>query len=377
MFRKMLTAVLFTTASSQINANDVERTIVIGERIIELNPWRNDLIKKQYRVAIQLALEEHRLKKPNSTVKLIESFDSQPSDGFDLAQTAGALGVVGYLYSADSFEASQIALAKKIPYLAPTSPLNAIKNEYAYSMAATHEDLKKTFQKVSKRFDSPSIVVVPDASLTNFEYARIYQEAFNVVKTYRGTTAQIWLDLKKDLPTLTLKNNLNILFSGYAFEQTDLIHLIESVPSANKVNMIAHPQWNYCSGFLSHSLTKKARNLYIVSDYFDTAKLDSHGFSISTEERDSFKRLKNRISKEPKIKGNSIDEPIVYVLKDMISIALDAAEKSQSREEFSKAYSSLSYRGASGTYHVKDKKSERRIYLGKWEGQFVKPLMAL
>ncbi len=367
-------AILFSNPAVSKNH---EKTIVIGERIIDKNPWRNDLVKKQYEVALSQALKEHKLRHPGSTVKLVQSFDNGPTDGFALAEKVGALGVAGYLYSPESLEASQLAQAKKIPYLAPASPLNSISNDFAYSLAASHNDLKRSLSTLRKRFDHPSIVLVPETFLTNLEYARIYEQTFNVIKTYRGTTSQIWQELSGTLPTLTEKEEVNILFAGFAFEQLELVQLVSSKAYANKVNLIGHVQWNYCEPQLEAHLSTSVNNFYVFSDYFNPEKLAAFGFPVSVETVNAFKELRNVVNNEPAVKGNSIDEPIIYVLKDMIAIALNAAEISQNRDEFNKKYSSQNYVGTASSYHIVAKKPERKVYLGKWDGKSIQPLTTL
>lgn len=355
----------------------LEKQLVIAERIIDKNPWRNELIKKQYAVAMAFAMKEHKLKYPKSTVKLIESFDNGPSDGFALAGKTEAFGVAGYLYSTEAFEASQLALTKKIPYLTPSSPLNAIKNDYAYSLAASHSDLSQSFAKLRQKFNHSSILISSENYLTNFEYSRIYQQNFNVVKTYKGVTAQVWKELAADLPNLVKNSDINILFTGFAFEQMDLIQLINSGSYKHKIHFIGHSQWGYSHKILEASLPETVQNLFVVTDYFDSQKLSENGYSLAKETIEGFKTFNLEVIKEPKIKGQDINEPIIFVLKDMISIVLEAAEKSTSRAEFNKNYSTLSYNGSAAEYRINNKTSARKVYQGTWENKTMKPLGTL
>lgn len=377
MFGKVLGLTLALTFSNSVLGKEVKRMIVVGEKIIENNPWRNDLIKRQYQIAIDQALLEHKTKHPNSKLQIVASFDEGPAEGFSLAEKLGAIGVAGYLYSSEAFEASQIAQNKKIPYLSPVSPLNSIRSDYSYSLAASHQDLTKTFSKLSQRLNLPSIIAAPETQLANFEYSRVYKEAFNVVGNYQGITSQVWEGLTKDLPKLCAKGPINLLFAGFAFEQMDLAKTISSSPFAEKINMVAHAQWGYSIRLLEDSLPAQIPNLYVVTDCFDPSILVAQGLSSKGSEVEIFQKLKAIIEKEPNVKGHSIDEPIIYSLKDMISIALDAGERSQNRDDFNRIYSSIEYRGACGTYKVKDKKSERNVYLGKWEEKKLKPIATL
>ena len=152
------------------------KSIVVGEKIITNNPWRNELIKKEYDLAIEQALKEHKVKYSKSTVTITRSFDDGPIQGFSVAEKSGALGVAGYLYSSDAFEASELAKNKKIPYLSPVSPLTTIRNDFAFSLAASHEDLKESFGKLSKKLSYPSVIILPETFLTNFEYKRIIRD---------------------------------------------------------------------------------------------------------------------------------------------------------------------------------------------------------
>jgi hypothetical protein len=238
--------------------------------------------------------------------------------------------------------------------------------------------LTKSFAKLSQRLEKlPSIIAAPETQLPNFEYSRVFKESFHVVDNYQGKTSQVWERLTKDLPRLTAKGPINLLFAGFAFEQMDLAQTISSSPFADKINMIAHAQWGYSTHILEDSFQGRSLNLYVVTDCFDPSILAGQGLGSKGSEVEHFKKLKAIIEKEPNVKGHTIDEPIIYSLKDMISIALDAGERSQNREDFNKVYSSIDYRGACGTYKVRDKKSERTVYLGKWEGKKLKPIATL
>lgn len=378
MFKFKVILLMSLMISNLASSKENEKIIVLGERIIDKNPWRNDLVKRQYEVALAQAIKEHKLKNPKSTVQVITSFDNGPIDGFSLAERSGALGVAGYLYSSESLEASQLAQSKKIPYLAPVSPLDSIKNDFAYSLATPHEELKKILTGLRKQFNHPSLVLVPETFLTNLEYARIYEQSFNVVKTYRGTTAQIWQDLNEKLSALTKIEEVNVLFAGFGFEQLELVQLISSKSYPRQVNLFGHAQWNYCKPQLAAHLSKNVNNFYVFSDYFNPETLASYsGFAVEPETIKDFKELKVIVKNEPAVKGINIDEPIIYVLKDMISIALAAAEKSQNRKEFNKNYSNHDHIGSVSSYHIVGKKSERKVYLGKWDGKLMKPVTTL
>ncbi|MBI2603195.1 MAG: hypothetical protein HYW48_09070 [Deltaproteobacteria bacterium] len=364
-------------ASHLAFAKEGHKVIVVGEKVIETNPWRNDRIKRQYTFAAKQALQEHHQQNPKSSVELVMSFDNGPSEGFGLAEKRDGLGVIGYLYSTESFEASQIAMSKRIPYLSPVSPLISVRNDYSYSLASSHDDLNRGFSVLQKEFDRPSFVVMPQTFLTNFEYARIYEETFDVVATFRGSTDHIWEKLEDHLRSFSKKGMVNVLLAGFLFEQMDLVQLLSQSPFAEKVNLIAHAQWNYCPSLLSSSLAGKQPRLYVVSDYFDPPMLAAHGLPEEKEIINRFANLKLALGREPELQGQSLDEPVVYVLKDMISIALDVAERSGNREEFNTNYSTLTFRGAAAVYRVNDKKTKKRIYLGKWEGNAIKPLTEL
>jgi len=377
VLRKVLGFTLALIFSNSVLGKEVKKMIVVGERVIENNPWRNDLIKRQYQIAIDQALLEHKAKHPNSKLQIVTSFDEGPANGFSLAEKLGALGVAGYLYSSEAFEASQIAQNKKIPYLSPVSPLNSIRNDFSYSLAASHQDLTRSFTKLNQRLNLPSVIAAPETQLPNFEYSRVYKEAFNVVGNYQGKTSLVWDGLTKDLPKLTATGPINLLFAGFAFEQMDLAQTISSSSFAEKINMVAHAQWGYSIRLLEDSLPNSVPNFYVVTDCFNPSVLAEQGFGSNDLEMERFKKLKAVIEKEPVLKGQSICEPIIFSLKDMISIALEAGERSQNREDFNRVYSSVDYRGACGNYKVRDKKSERNVYLGKWEGKKLKPIATL
>lgn len=363
--------------SEKALSEDVEKILVVGEKLIEKNPWRNNLIKKQYELVVSFAMNEHRQNSPTSKIKILESYDNGPSDGFDKADKNKALGVLGYLYSTEAFEGSKIAESKKIPFITPVSPLNSVLNDFTYSLGVSHGELVRNFAKLKERFNSPSIVIASKNFLPNFEYTKVYQEAFNVVKTYNGTSSEIWNDLNQDLPKFVEKSEINVLFAGFAFEQIELVQLIRSRPYADKVRFISHSQWNFCPRLLSVSLNEKMDQFFVVSDYFNTKDLKENGFTVHDDSVKKFENLKKFLEKEPIVQGHVIDEPVVYVLYDMISMALRVAEESASKEEFNKKMSNVTYHGAAGTYQVENRKSQRKVYMGTWDGKNIKPLITL
>ena len=355
--------------SSLAAAQPASKTIVVGEKIVKENPWRNGLIKKQYAVAIEQALTEHRAKNPRSTIRIIESFDENSIQGFALAEREHALGVLGYLYSTESFEASQIAASKKIPYLTPVSPLVSINNEYAYSLAASHDELKASFKALSKKIGARSIVIMPETFLPNFEYERLFREAFHVVETFRGSTAQVWPKIKEGLATLTKNGSINILFAGFAFEHVDLVKLLGESSFAGKVNLIGHSQWVYNEVFLQGMMPTEIQNFLAVSDYMDLARSVPKELSPSPQSITSHTAFKAALKNAQTTEDQTLDEPIVYVLKDMITLALIAAEKSSTRDDFNKHYSTCELAGASGDIKINNKKSYRKVYLERWKNK--------
>ena len=362
----------FASASSQ-------KAIIIGERIIEQNPWRNDLIRREYEIAIEYALKEHKKQFPQSQVKIVTSFDKGPGDGFKLAKDNNALGVVGYLYSTEAGEAAAYSSKLKIPYLSPVSPLASVRTSHSFSMATSHNQMAEKLRKLAKEpdFGNPSIVVLPETQLSNFEYAKAYQSAFNVVETVKGHSDDIWTKLESSLKQLTVKSPVNVLMAGFAYEQMDLAERLSSGPLAQKIRIIAPPQWNYCPRLLGTTLSSKHLNLYIVSDYYNVSELPDIKVSVAKPSLDAFHGLSEVLSKEAKIKGHDPNEPIVYVLMDMIRYALQLAEKARDRVEFNHLMGNGSHHGASGNYQFNDKISKRKVYLGKWDRTKTRPIKEL
>ncbi len=353
-----------------------EKSIVLGERIIKNNPWRNELIQRQYKVALAEAWREHLEQFPGSKIKVQQSFDEGPNEGFTLADQTGALGVMGYLYSTEAFEASRIAEERRIPYLSPVSPINSVKNPYSFSMASSMSQLVRAMKELQNRdeFRNPSIVLLPETFLPNFEYETTFRKAFDVIETFRGTTVKIWNSLQGKLADLTLDGDLNILFAGFAFEQMDLVKLIGSTPYTKKIKMIGHAQWNYCPKLLAAVRSADVSNFYVISDYFNVSDLPADSFPVSQESLKKHLHFREILESEPPVEGQSIEEPVVYVLKDMISMGLKAAETSKDRTDFNKVYSTQKFQGSAGTFQIKDKVSDRPIYLGKWGGKKFDPI---
>jgi hypothetical protein len=353
--------------SSLAAAEPASKAIIVGEKIVKENPWRNGLIKKQYAIAVEQALKEHRAKHPKSKLRVIESFDEGSIQGFALAEREQALGVVGYLYSTEAFEASQIAASKKIPFLTPVSPLASVKNEFSYSMAASHDELKASFKALAKKLGPRSIVIMPETFLPNFEYERLYQEVFEVLETHRGSSVQVWPKIKDSLPILTRDGSVNILFAGLAFEQADLLKLLCESAFAGKVNLIGHSQWVYNEVFLRGTIPAEVNNFLAVSDYIDLAKPAAKKMVASRQSIAAHSEFKATLKKAQSSEDQTLDEPIVYLLKDMISIALAAAEKSTTREEYNRHYSNCDISGTSGHLKIKSKKPNRKVYLERWK----------
>ncbi|MFK7826803.1 MAG: hypothetical protein AB8G05_21855 [Oligoflexales bacterium] len=165
-----------------------EKFLIVGERLVKNDPWRNDLVKLQYEIAMEEAKRDHLKAFPKSEFKLIASFDRGPAGGFDLAAREKAYGVVGYYYSSDAFEASRLALHRKIPFLTAVSPIDAVRNQYSFSLASSHSLIEKKLKTLAQLedLDNPTIVLTLPTSLANFEYAKIYDHAFNVVETFKG-----------------------------------------------------------------------------------------------------------------------------------------------------------------------------------------------
>jgi hypothetical protein len=373
-FKKITLAVslIMTTAIASAKAE----YLVVGEKIISNNPWRNGLIKGQYRLASAEALSAHKKKYPKSSLELLESFDDGPSEGFALAKKQDALGVVGYLYSMDAFEASQVALKLKIPYLSPVSPLNSIKNPFAFSMANSHASSLNKMRELAKtkEFGNPSIVLMPESFLPNYEYEKIFREAFDVKATLKGKSSETWEKLEENLSKVPKSQITNILFAGFAFEQMEIAARLSTGAFADQIRIIAHSQWNYCPQILAASLAKNAKNIFVITDYFDVPVLSEINEKPSGVSLEAYHRLNKNLASAPKINGHSPEEPIVYVLRDMIAYALEVAENSKNRDDFGLKYGSGQYEGASGTYKFKDRVSTRKVYLGKWDSNRIKPI---
>ncbi|MFK7824494.1 MAG: hypothetical protein AB8G05_10065 [Oligoflexales bacterium] len=350
--------------------------LVVGEKIISNNPWRNELIKGQYRFAVSEAMQAHKKKYPKSSLQLLESFDDGPNEGFELAEKRDALGVVGYLYSMDAFEASQVALKRKIPYLSPVSPLDSLKNSFAYSMANSHTQLLQKYKEIAqtKEFSNPSIVLLPETFLPNYEYEKLYRKAFKVTDTLKGNSSELWQKLEDQLKKSPENQIINVLFAGFAFEQMELAAMLSTGSYADRIKIIAHSQWYYCHKILGENFTKNSKNIYVVTDYFDVPVLPQIKEEPPTFSLAAYDSLNKILTSAPKIKGNSPEEPIVYVLRDMIAYALEVAENSKDRVEFGYKYGSGQYEGASGFYEFKDKVSTRKVYLGKWDNDRIKPI---
>ncbi|MFK7824759.1 MAG: hypothetical protein AB8G05_11410 [Oligoflexales bacterium] len=146
---------------------------------------------------------------------------------------------------------------------------------------------------------------------------------------------------------------------------------------ANQIKLIAHCQWNYLPQTLAAGISRNIKNFYVVSDYFDLNDLKAHKFSVSEPSLRAYSNLSDRLAKKPKFKGQNLNEPIIYALKDMLVFAMLAAEKSNSREEFQHKIRSGELYGSSGHYKIENGFSERKVYLGIWDRTKMKPIKVL
>lgn len=348
-----------TSLAAQSKGNS-PKVLIAAEHIVPGNPWRTKFVQRQYEIALEWAMQEHLKKCPKSQVEIRFSFDEGPHQSFARAGKEDAFGVIGYLYSSDAIEAAHVAQKKEISYVSPVSPLKGLRNDFSHSLAANHDDLEKALESLKKDFNHPSVVLAPRTALTNFEFNRIFQEAFQVVASLRGQAIKMWGKLEDLLKEHTKKGKVNILLGGYAFEQMDLVVFLNKTPFRDKINFIANPQWNYNPTSLGLNLPSDVDNFYLFSDYFEPDLLTPDS---------PYKLFSGKVAKEPKIDGRSINEPIVYALTDMFSIALEHAELSESKEEYAKNMKNYQHQGLLGSYNISAHHSTRKVYLGKWTGK--------
>ena len=360
MLRKLCGVIFIMISFSSQSKPSSNKVLIAGEHIIPGNPWRTEFVQRQYKIAYEWAMQEHLKKHPKSEVEVRFSFDEGPHQSFDKAKKEGAFGVIGYLYSSDAIEAANVAQKKQIPFLSPVSPLKGLRNDFSHSLAANHDDLEKALESLKKDFNHPSVVLAPRTALTNFEFNRIFEEVFDVLASLRGQAIKMWEKLEIFLEEHTQNGKVNILLGGYAFEQMDLVVFLNKTPFRDKVNFIANPQWNYNPTSLGLNLTQDMDNFYLFSDYFEPEDLASDS---------PYRLLSEKVAKEPMIDGRSINEPIVYALTDMFSIALEQAEHAESRADYGKRMASYQHQGVLGNYDIKDHYSTRKVYLGKWTGK--------
>lgn len=353
------------------------KSIVVGERIIKKNPWRNGLIKRQYALAIQSALAEHRKRFPKSNVQIIQSIKTGEIQAFEAAKKSSSLGVVGYLYSTDSMEAAAMAKADHIFYIAPVTPLAQVNTEYSMTLATVHDGYLGKYESVKNLFPYRTIIVSTPTSMVNFEYANLCSKVFNVTETLSGSNAEIIKQLQGLLDGLKPQEKINLFFAGYSFEQIEILALLQKHAKFNQINMIGNGQWTYSPHIMREKLSPSVSNLYVVSDYFDQDEIIKFGDLGALQNKAKFESLKGLVGKKPIVKGHYLDEPILYVLKDMISIALLAAEKSSNRREFIHHMKNQKYEGASGTYHIRSGIPEKKVYLGKWNNSKMIPIKSL
>ncbi|MFK7823623.1 MAG: ABC transporter substrate-binding protein [Oligoflexales bacterium] len=343
-------------------------SLVLGERLVPNNPWRNQVIKMQYEIAIAHALKSHKRTFPNSKINLLTSFDTGPAQGFKIAEKEKALAVVGYLYSMEANEAAQLAEKYRIPYITPVSPLQSIRNDYAFSMMNSFDILSEKMKLLAKQKDfvNPSILITPKTYLANYEYDRIFREAFNVVETI-SEQKDVSKKIENKIKNLNGYDKINILLSGFAFEQVDLVKSLTQGKIADKINILVHSQWTYCLDILSATINDDAKNFYFISDHFE-----SLGNSVKLR-----LELSQILDKESALTGEDLNQPIVYVLRDMIAYILMLAESSKDRNEFLRKARSGKTVGVSGVYSFTDGKPEREVFLGKWVKGKIIPIRRL
>ncbi|MFK7827873.1 MAG: hypothetical protein AB8G05_27240 [Oligoflexales bacterium] len=353
-------------------------SIVVGERLIPNNPWRNQVIKKQYEIAIKDALRTHKNNFPESKIKIVPSFDNGPAEGFKLAKNENAYGVFGYLYSMEANEAAQIAEKFRLPFITPVSPLLSVRNSYAFSMMNSFDALAEKMKLIAKvdEFANPSIIVSPKTYLANYEYHRVFKESFDVIDTI-SDLKDVIKNIEKTVMAYKGKGKVNILLSGFAFELVDLVKNLTQGKIAEKINIIAHSQWTYCPDILSAIINADARNFYFISDHFEAHKDSSSRLpflSGAMKQRSEFSQL---LEKESVLTGEDLNQPIVYVLRDMIAYVLKVAESSKDRNDFLRKSRFGATIGVSGKYSFHDGISEREVFLGKWIKGKIKPVRQL
>ena len=353
------------------------KTIVIGEQIIEANPWRNGLIRKQIEIAAGTAMENHRKEFPKSDVSIIKAFDASTEKGFLQAKAEEALAVIGYVYSSEATEAAQLANKYKIPYLSPVSPMASIRGEYSASLANCHGQLRDRLKRMDGA-QEPSIVVVPTTHLTNLEYAKIYQESFNVVATFEGSAEEIWSGLVAKIASLRQVSRINVLFAGYSMEQAELLPRLSRLPEAKRLRFFGHDQWYFSPKAYRVGDFDRVENFFVLSGAFDPFDLRSAGLLTGDSYRfDEREYLRKKLEAAPDHQGYDIHEPVVYALYDLMRSSLRLAERSGSSEEFNHWRKNFSFSGVSGSYQFEGGTLHRKVYLGKWNGRKLLPIRAL
>ena len=377
MITKTIFKIMFISSfvSITLTAKDkpMKKFIVVGEKLIKGDIWQNQFVQSEYEEITAIALNEHRKKYPKSNVEIEFSFDEQNVIlGFEKAEKLGAFGVIGYKRSPQAMEASVISQKMKIPFLTAVSPLNAVRTTHSICLSASHSRLAEGFKLARKRFDYPSITVLDEAQLTSLEYERIFKEAFDVKASFLGATAEI-LDKIKDKINEIKAPKINIFMSGYGLSQMDVVNHLAAT-FGDKLNFIVHSQWSFCEMLLAEGLKPHVKNLYAISDYANPVGFAGTGIGLSQEVSANNSRLKDLLSK---VESKGIDEPVIYVMRDMLHISLEAAEASATREEYLKKIRNVEFKGYSDDHMIIEGTVRKRVFLLKWHGKGFKPVEVL